>query len=327
MKLFLKNTFLFFGGDIILRKLNETPKILFWHGVDKIVNQKIEAESFDTITFKKQISYLNKYYEIISLDEFYNRYRNKKFTNREVVLTFDDGYLNNLNVVCPILNKLNLPFTVFVSTEHIETGELFPTSIARLIIYGADLKKINVPYLKIDNEDISDIKNRNNIYTKVINALKSNPLENVRNIVYELKTNLSNKDYTDLIEKYKSVKPMNWEEVKKLHNLGATIGSHCKYHICCHDNQDEKEVKAQIIESKKIIEDKLKAECKYFAYPNGDYTAASNDFVETAGYRMGFSTEKNVKIENAHDTSIIPRIGVPLNLNTFKIYINLYPKK
>lgn len=327
MKKTLKNIFLILKGDFFLRKLNSTPRILFWHGVDQIVDQNVEAESFDIFTFKRQIAYLNKYYEIISLDEFYNRYQSKKFTNREAVLTFDDGYLNNLNVVYPILNELNLPFTVFVSTEHIETGELFPTSIARLIVYGADLKKINVPFLKIDNEDILDIENRNIIYSKVINALKSKPLEEVRRIVSELKTNLSDQDYITLVEKFKSVKPMNWEEVKKLHSLGVTIGSHCKYHICCHSNQDEQEVKAQIIDSKNIIEQKLQTECKYFAYPNGDYTEVSNDFVKTAGYKMGFSTEKSIKIENAHDTSIIPRIGVPLNLKTFKIFINLYPKK
>ncbi len=321
------NIFLFLKGDAILRRRNQTPRILFWHGVDQIVDQKVEAESFDVFTFKRQIAYLNKYYEIISLDDFYNRYQNKEFTNREIVLTFDDGYLNNLNVVYPILNELNLPFTVFVSTEHIETGELFPTSIARLIIYGAVLKKINVPYLKIDNEDISDIENRNIIYSKVINTLKTKPLEEVRKIVSELKTNLADQDYITLVEKFKSVKPMNWEEVKKLHSLGVTIGSHCKHHICCHSNQQKKEVKAQIKVSKKIIEQKLQTECKYFAYPNGDYTEASNGFVKTSGYKMGFSTEKNIKIENVHNTSIIPRIGVPLNINTFKIFINLYPKK
>lgn len=327
LKNLAKKIFLSLKGDAILRSINRTPRILFWHGVDYITDQKVEAESFDVQSFKKQIDYLNKYYEIISIEEFYYRYKHNKFTNKEVVLTFDDGYLNNLNVVCPILNNLNLPFTVFVSTEHIETGELFPTSIARLIIYGADLGVINVPYLKIHNEDISNTENRTIIYNKVINSLKSQPLEEVRKIVSELKANLSDQDYTRLVEKFKSVKPMNWVEVKKLHNLGATIGSHCKYHICCHDNQDEKEVKAQIIESKNIIEEKLEAECKYFAYPNGNYTTASNDFIKNAGYKMGFSTEKNLKIENTNDTSIIPRIGVPLYFDTFKILINLYPKK
>lgn len=327
LKNLAKKIFLSLKGDSVLRRRNRAPRILFWHGVDEILDQKVEAESFDVISFKKQIAYLNKYYEIISIDEFYNRYQTKEFTNREIVLTFDDGYLNNLNVVYPILNELNLPFTVFVSTEHIETDELFPTSIARLIIYGAYLKKINVPCLKIEHADISDIENRNIIYSKVIKTLKSGPIEEVRKIVSELKANLSYQDYITLVEKYKSVKPMNWEEVKKLHSSGVTIGSHCKYHICCHSNQQEEEVKAQIIESKNIIEDKLEAECKYFAYPNGNYTTASNNFVEIAGYTMGFSTEKNIKIENVNGTSAIPRIGVPLNINTFKIYINLYPKK
>lgn len=99
----MKNIFLSLKGDAILRSINRTPRILFWHGVDYITDQKVEAESFDVQSFKKQIEYLNKYYEIISIEEFYYRYKHNKFTNKEIVLTFDDGYLNNLNVVYPIL--------------------------------------------------------------------------------------------------------------------------------------------------------------------------------------------------------------------------------
>lgn len=327
LKNLIKNVFLSLKGDSLLREFNRTPRILFWHGVDNIVNKSIEAETFDTESFKKQITYLNKYYEIISLDEFYKRYQSKKFTNREVVLTFDDGYANNLNVVFPILSNLNLPFTVFVSTEHIETGEIFPTSIARLMLLGAGLKIIDIPFLRMSNTDISVNVARDKVYHIVVEALKTKPLSEVKTIVNELKANITKQEYITLIAKYNSVKPMNWDEVIKLHQLGATIGSHCKYHICCHENQEQQEVKEQIIESKQILEQKLQTECKFFAYPNGNYTPTSNSYVKAAGYTMGFSTDKYKKIEIVNEISIIPRIGVPLNVDTFKIFVNLYPRK
>lgn len=40
----------------------------------------------------------------------------------KVVLTFDDGYLDNLQVAAPILVGAGLPFTVFVTTSFLETG-------------------------------------------------------------------------------------------------------------------------------------------------------------------------------------------------------------
>jgi len=39
-----------------------------------------------------------------------------------VVVTFDDGYKDNLYVAAPILVRLQIPFTVFVTTSFIQTG-------------------------------------------------------------------------------------------------------------------------------------------------------------------------------------------------------------
>lgn len=327
VKTVLKKIFINIGGVWMIRKCNKTPRILFWHGVDDIMDQEVEAESFTVDDFIKQLDYLNKNFEIISLDEFYNRFITSSFTNKEIVLTFDDGYANNLYKVAPILNNLDLPFTVFISTEHIEKGELFPTSIARLIILGSELSSLSIPLLNIKNEDISIAINKRLIYSYVSKELKIRTLKEVRTIIEQLKSNLLDFEYYNLVDKYKSVRPMTWEEVKELHKLGATIGSHCKYHICCHKNQELREVKSQLMESKKIIEEILKIECKYFAYPNGDYTAESNNIVLEAGYMMGFSTNCYKRIENSKEIAIMPRIGVQRNFDTFRIHTSIYPKR
>jgi hypothetical protein len=80
---------------------------------------------------------------------------NNTFTKKEIVLTFDDGYANNFHTVGQIMKEYNLPYTVFISTEHIETGELFPTSIASLIVLGSELMKISIPSLRNKKYDIS----------------------------------------------------------------------------------------------------------------------------------------------------------------------------
>ena len=57
MKKTLKKVLLNLRGDILLKELNKTPRVLFWHGVDDIVDQTIEAETFQVETFQKQIKY------------------------------------------------------------------------------------------------------------------------------------------------------------------------------------------------------------------------------------------------------------------------------
>ena len=314
--------FLFFKGDYFLRIFNRTPRVLYYHGVDKVEYPIIETENIEVSIFEKQIKYLIKHYEIISIEEFDKRFREDKFTNREIVLTFDDGYANNLYVVEPILNKYNLPFTVFISTEHITTGQFFPTSVNRIIVRGAGLKRVSIPSQNI-NFSLETEKDVNNAINTISNLLKTLPLEKVREITNDLINNVSNDKWLEFQEKYKSVRPMNWDEVIELSKRkNVTIGSHCMWHICCHSNHPEEEVKQQIELSKKEIEEKLNKECKYFAYPNGDFTDFSNEIVEN-NYSMGFSTNSKEKISTINRISIIPRIGVPLNINTFRIIINL----
>lgn len=323
----ISRIFVSLNGDKLLRKVNRTPRVLFWHGIDSKVQNDVEAEIIDVEVFEKQIKYLNKYYEVISIEEFEKRFLTNSFTNSEVVLTFDDGYANNLYVVEPILNKYNLPYTVFISTEHIATGQYYPTSVNRIIVKGSGLKKISLPSQNI-SFSIETENDINNTVDSISNLLKTLTLKRVREITNDLINNVSKDKWLELQEKYNSVRPMNWDEVIELSNRkNVTIGSHCKYHICCHDNQDLEEIERQILESKQIIEDKLKIECNYFAYPNGDFTNSSNAIVRQAGYKMGFSIQKELSINNNNDLTVIPRIGVPQGINTFKIFTNIFPKR
>lgn len=323
VKTLLKSIFIKIGGCHILRKFNKTPRVLFWHGVDNVTNSSIEAEILDVNVFTKQIDYLEKYYEIISIEEFEERYKNKTFSGREVVLTFDDGYANNLYVVAEILHKKNLPYTVFVSTEHVESGIYFPTSINRIITKDISVQELSIPSKKI-RFSFKDFHQREIACQTISDLLKKSSLNEVKVIVNELISNISKEHWRILQEKYKVVRPMNWEEVKLLSEKGATIGSHCMWHICCHSNQNISDVSLQIIESKKKIQEKISKNCKYFAYPNGDFTVESNDIVAKT-YSMGFSTKKQEKVDYKNDISVIPRMGVPNDYATFQIMLSLYP--
>lgn len=321
----IKKAFVNLGGAEILRIANRTPRVLFWHGVDNIKDVFVEAESCNIHTFVQQINYLKKKFEIISIDDFYNRYTAKRFNGKEIVLTFDDGYKNNLTVAAPYLKSLSIPFTVFISTNNVSTGALFPTSIARLIVLGSQLNRIDIPSIGL-NTELKNQAQRNNVANNIIQIMKSASNAKVRQVSEELLSNVTSTKLQELVSTYSSITPMNWDEVRKLRHYDCTIGSHCLDHFCCHKNQDENEVLRQITASKKMIESELEAPCHYFAYPNGDYTDYSNNCVKESGYRLGFSTKKN-RIEplNGYSCSI-PRIWSVHEINTFKIFINLYPK-
>lgn len=81
----------------------------------------------------------------------------------------------------------------------------------------------------------------------------------------------STQDYQNLFHQRvtsKTKKPMNWEQVKELHEKGHLIGSHNLDHTNFADLNDD-EIETQVKVNKLILELKLNFQCEYFAWTYG----------------------------------------------------------
>ena len=306
------------GGTAFLRKTNKTPIVIYWHGVADHYDDIIESESVSARVFENQIKYLIAHYEIISIDEYYNRYVNNSFTNKEAVLTFDDGYKNNLTIAAPLLKKYNLPFTVFISTRNIEEQSRFYILDPRLIIIGGELKELKIDCIGKEYQ-LSNKEDRIKCAAEIENLMKVSQLELCLQIDEELRKTISDQQYEELRRLYPNMEPMSWDEVKMLQSeYGCTIGSHCVDHCCCHDKQSIETLQYQLEESRKTIEEKTGKECYYFAYPNGDFTVKSDIIVKNT-YKMGFSTQHHPVFFDNESIASVGRVASAHKLTQFKI--------
>lgn len=299
----------------------QSPIVLFWHDVANNPNSLVEGESFRTFLFVKQIKYLMRHYEIISMDEFFTRYQTHSFSNREVVLTFDDGYKNNLLIVAPILKKFNLPFTVFISANNIEKQERFYVSIPRLVIIGAKLIHVDIPELSYSKECRTDAE-RIICANEIEYKIKYLSHKEAVSISKRLINYIGVDKYCQLLSEYPNGALLKWDGVKELaQNYNCTIGSHSMDHCVCHSKQDDELVRQQIVESKQLIEERTSQKCVYFAYPNGDHTEFSDELV-LQNYKMGFTTERK-PIYSEKNIATIGRVAVPSSMLIFKYSITM----
>jgi len=79
------------------------------------------------------------------------------------------------------------------------------------------------------------------------------------------------------------------EEILEMLQHGIEFGSHSVNHRWLHELPGE-DVRFEVEESKKQLEDLLQQTCKVFAYPAGYYSPAVEQIVENAGYVGAFTT-------------------------------------
>src|SRR5262249_18851411 len=70
--------------------------------------------------FEQQLLLLrDRGYEFISRDELYAGLDGAFLPPKAALITFDDGYRNNLTVALPVMKRLSVPGVVFVPTQYI----------------------------------------------------------------------------------------------------------------------------------------------------------------------------------------------------------------
>ena len=100
---------------------------------------------------------------------------------------------------------------------------------------------------------------------------------------------------------------LTWDQVKEMMDFGFEFGSHTLTHPHLTKIPLEK-ARLEIIESKNILEKRLKQKIETFCYPYGDYDKTIVELVKDAGYRGAVVTPKYGKCN--HSMYTICRIGL-----------------
>ena len=85
---------------------------------DKLEQRELEV----TVDYLEQkiIEYKSRGYSFVSIDDIFNFHFSFFDSRRWVCITFDDGYRDNHTLAYPMLKRLGVPFTVYVTTGFID---------------------------------------------------------------------------------------------------------------------------------------------------------------------------------------------------------------
>jgi peptidoglycan/xylan/chitin deacetylase (PgdA/CDA1 family) len=113
---------------------------------------------------------------------------------------------------------------------------------------------------------------------------------------------------------------LSWDEIKIMQDSGIiTFGSHTLGSEPLINIKSEQEIKKQIFDSKKILEEKLGRPISAFSYPEGRFNNKIKQLVMYAGYTVAVATNPGKRFAN-DDIFALKRLRISANCNNLFIY-------
>ncbi len=105
-------------NNIFYRTFYKTAPILLYHRITTVSKDPVQL-CVTPKCFESHLQFVKNNYDVISLVELSKRIVTDELNGNELAVTFDDGYQDNLINALPLLEKYNIPATIFITTEFL----------------------------------------------------------------------------------------------------------------------------------------------------------------------------------------------------------------
>ena len=321
LKSFAYNLISLVGSGYLQKKLQSNLTIVMYHSVVEKLPQLYDWCYVEAESFRRQIRYLKKNFEVIPLSQVPERLSSGKFDRPLAVITFDDGYQNNFDVAFPILKEEGLPAVIFLTTGLINTDDTL--WVCRLHHAFSITKETKIDW-EGKNYDISGYNQKAELIALIKKKLKK---LGINEILPQLKEVLSKLDYDVFtsIEHASPYRMLDYLSINEMNQSGLIeFGAHTISHEILSRlsiEEQDKEIKGSIDAVSKITGKR----CTLFAYPNGseeDYGDNTVELLDKYGIEASVTTIENII---KHDTPLLELrrygVGNGMDMGYFKLLV------
>jgi peptidoglycan/xylan/chitin deacetylase (PgdA/CDA1 family) len=285
------------------------PAAVFFHGVElDIFDPELQSNHHRIEDFYEIALALKSEFDVAPLSALPDVLATPSRHRRTVFLMSDDGYANTLSVAAPMLGSIRLPWTLFVSTEHIDSGTRNPVFLVRLFARHAPDGRYRFRWFK---EPLVLAGSRRYAAQDFLKRFRCLALDNARETLREIVTIFDKHGLSELLTRYQSDSFLNWDDVRALAQRGVIIGAHADYHWPMHEQESTRNLRQQALRPRQRIEAEI-GPCRHFAYPFGntaDVCARAWQAVRDAGYEYAFTTLSGT-LDGSENPWLLPRYGL-----------------
>lgn len=311
------------GGVWVLERLTRRPglTVIGYHRVGDPAESPYDPGVFDCSPeqLSQEITYLRSHFHVTELQEAQELISHpERLRHPHVLLTFDDGYLDNYELAVPILKSHGVQGTFFLPTNFTGTDHLPWWDQVAFMVRNSQTNRIVLQYpwpvsIELSSTDIV-------LAIRQILALYKAP--DTTDVAYFL-DGLAAACGVPIPQAAVKRQFMDWAEAAELVRVGMAFGSHTHRHELLAKFPLEEQLQ-ELGQSRQILENRLGIQINALAYPVGSrtsFSAATWEALERTGYRTAFSSYGGVNIPGRIQPFDVVRLKVhrELSLPTFRV--------
>jgi peptidoglycan/xylan/chitin deacetylase (PgdA/CDA1 family) len=300
--------------------------ILMYHRVVD-VRSSIYDINISPDNFYRHMQHIQRKYRPMRLEDAASALESNSLPRKGVVVTFDDGYIDNYTNAYPILEQFQIPATIFVTSGYVSSNcEYWWEKLEYLLLNSSSLPdefKISINGVDIDIRlPTANQEQRILTYKRVHTFLKSLRPECRSKILAHFTEYAGLGDV--IRQDYRS---MDSDEIVNLSRSGLIdIGAHTKNHPVLSALSEEEQYD-EIVGSKAALESIIGKPVNSLAYPYGtaeDFIPQTLEIARQAGFKAACTTIRGI-LTKGIDPMALPRHGVgDWDLATFERNLDSY---
>ena len=278
-----------------LARTVDRPLVLGYHRVVEefgaVANVEMPSMLISSRMFERHLDCIGRHFTFVSLDDIGEHVGGgRRFDKPVAAVTFDDGYRDVYEHAFPILKRKGIPAAVFVVTSLIgqpfwQVHDKLYHLMTKAFAAWRDPRSEMTHLFRALQLPVSCIARNKLAVTSpmlaVTSILPELPLAEVRRLMDGLEAVVGN-GFHDI------PLTLGWADLATMTKAGITIGSHTKNHVSLPAEAADV-IAEELGGSKRQLERHLGGPIRHFAYPGGQFTPATVEAVNRAGYAYAYT--------------------------------------
>lgn len=267
-----------------------------------------EIKGLDYDLFESQLKFFSENFNVVRMEDVIDSVNNNKILpENSVLLTFDDGYIDNFTVAMPLLKKYGMQGSFFIPGKTFTENVLLDVNKVHFVLASCDDKKalVNDIFCLLNearkNEKFSDLESNDQLYEKygVANRFDDGDVVFCKRILQtaipeDLRNDFSSilfKKYVGLSEeKFARELYMNPDQIQCMKDNGMFIGLHGYDHYWL-GNLSKDEMHRDVDKALNVMKPFIDEKSWVMNYPYGSYNQDVIDYISDKGCVLGLTTK------------------------------------